>query len=68
MAHQTYDGTLHPDGTVVLDGGSLPQQPVRVLVTVLEPAEQERLTEVGDYLEQLVDYEDQLVQGKIQWQ
>ena len=70
MAHTTLDGTLQPDGTVILDleGIDLPNQPLHVLVTILEPTEQELLTDVGDYLEQLENYEDQLAAGKIQWQ
>ncbi|MEO8494033.1 MAG: hypothetical protein ABI614_03115 [Planctomycetota bacterium] len=37
MINRTYDGTLSPDGQVVLDGGELPDRKMRVLVTVLGP-------------------------------
>ena len=37
------------------------------MVTILED-EQALLTELGDYLEQLTDYEERLARGEIQWQ
>ncbi|MBI2477211.1 MAG: hypothetical protein HYV60_00725 [Planctomycetia bacterium] len=37
MIHKTYDGTLAPDGHIELIDGVLPDQKMRVLITVLGP-------------------------------
>ncbi len=37
MTNKTYDGTLSPDGKVVLHNAELPNEEMRVLVTVLGP-------------------------------
>jgi hypothetical protein len=37
MIHKTYDGTLAPDGHVELVDAVLPDQKMRVLITVLGP-------------------------------
>jgi hypothetical protein len=68
MTYQTLEGVLHPDGRVTLPATSLPDRPVRVLVTLLEVADEAALAEPGDYLEQLTDYEERLARGEIRWQ
>ncbi len=67
MTYKTLDGVLHPDGTVTLPGEEMPTRPVRVMVTILEAEEEAELTNLGDYHEQLTDYEDRLARGEIQW-
>ena len=67
MAYKTIEGVLHPDGKVILPQEELPDHPIWVIVTILED-EQALLIELGNYLEQLTDYEDRLAQGEIQWQ
>jgi hypothetical protein len=68
MVYTTLEGVLHPDGRVTLPGEGLPSCPVRVLVTILEPAAEEIPTEPGDYLEGLTEYEERLARGEIRWQ
>ena len=69
MIYKTLEGTMDPDGRVALPPGELPEHPVRVMVTILEGgAEEAALTEPGDYLDQLMDYEERLARGEIQWQ
>lgn len=67
MVYKTLLGTLHPDGRVSLPAEELPSHPVRVMVTIVEEAEEAKLAEPGDYLHQLVDYEERLARGEIQW-
>jgi hypothetical protein len=68
MTYRTLEGVLHPDGRVTLAPAELPARSVRVMVTILEPDEGTTLTEMGDYLEKLTDYEEKLARGEIQWQ
>lgn len=68
MAYKTVSGVLHPDGRVCLPPHELPLRPVRVMVTIVEESEEGTLAELGDYLDQLVDYEERLARGEIQWQ
>jgi hypothetical protein len=68
VSHKTIQGVLHPDGTVSLTGGGLPDHPVPVMITLLEQDEESSLAELGDYLPDLVDYEERLARGDIQWQ
>jgi hypothetical protein len=68
MTHKTLEGVLHPDGRVILPAEELPNHPVRVMVTLLEADSDAGLAELGDYLEQLTDYEERLARGEIQWQ
>jgi hypothetical protein len=68
MTYKTLEGILHPDGKVHLPQEQLPTHPVRVLVTILEEGEEGSLTELGDSLDQLADYEERLARGEIQWQ
>ncbi len=68
MIYKTLQGMLHPDGTVTFPSNDRPDHPVRVLVTFLEDGENASLTEPGDYLARLTDYEDRLARGEIQWQ
>jgi hypothetical protein len=68
MSHKTLETVLHPDGRVSLPSTELPDHPVRVMVTFLETDEAAALSEPGDYLEQLTDYEERLARGEIRWQ
>ncbi len=68
MTYRTLEGVLHPDGKVTLAPADLPGRPVRVMVTILEPEEETELSDVGDYLEKLSEYEKKLARGEIQWQ
>jgi hypothetical protein len=68
MAYKTLAGILHPDGKIHLPQEQLPGHAVRVLVTILEEEEDQKLSELGDYLEQLTDYEERLARGEIHWQ
>jgi hypothetical protein len=68
MTYKTVEGTLHPDGTVSLPPEELPDHDVKVMITILERGEEAILSEVGDYLNQLSDYEERLARGEIQWQ
>jgi hypothetical protein len=67
MIYKTLEGVLNPDGRVTLPPEELPVHPVRVMVTILESGEEQALSELGDYLDQLTDYEDRLARGEIQW-
>ena len=62
-------GVLHPDGKIEVAGGKMPDHPVRVVVTILdEPTEAgEDLSGLGDYLDQVTDYEDRLARGEVWW-
>jgi hypothetical protein len=68
MISKTLEGMLNPDGRVTLPPDELPEHPVRVLVTFLGDGEGDTLSELGDYLRQLTDYEDRLARGEIRWQ
>ena len=68
MIYRTLEGVLQPDGKVTFAHATPPPRPVRVLVTLLEDAEDQPLSEMGDYLQQLTDYEERLAQGEIRWQ
>jgi hypothetical protein len=68
MIYQTFSATLHPDGKVTLPLDQLPPHPVRVLVTIMQDSEDALLTELGDYQQQLMDYEERLARGEVRWQ
>jgi hypothetical protein len=68
MTFKTLEGVLHPDGTLTLPKEELPAHAVRVMVTILEAINDASLAEVGDYCEQLRDYEERLARGEIRWQ
>jgi hypothetical protein len=68
MIYKTVEGILHPDGTLTLSREDLPDHAVSVMVTILEGGEEASLSEPGDYLNQLTDYEERLARGEIQWQ
>lgn len=68
MIFKTLEAVLHPDGTVTVPPGELPDHPVNVMITILERGEESNLSELGDYLTQLTDYEERLARGEIQWQ
>jgi hypothetical protein len=67
MIYKTFEAVLNPDGRVTLPPDELPEHPVRVMLTILDSGPEEALWEVGDYLDQLTDYEDRLARGEIQW-
>jgi hypothetical protein len=68
MIFKTAEGVLHPDGRLALPKQELPSHPVRVMITLLEPADDAALAEVGDYNDRLTDYEERLARGEIHWQ
>lgn len=68
MTYKTLECVLQPDGKVTLPPDELPNHPVRVMVTILEEEDETLLSELGDYLEQLTDYEERLARGEVQWQ
>jgi hypothetical protein len=68
MAYRTLEGVLNPDGRVILPPHEVPDHSVRVMVTILEADENAALSEPGDYLHNLTDYEERLVRGEVQWQ
>ncbi len=68
MTYKTVQGILNPNGTLTLAGEDLPDHPVPVMVTILEPDETNSLAELGDYQANLLDYEERLARGEIQWQ
>ncbi len=68
MTFKTVEGVLHPDGTLALPKEELPETAVRVMVTLLEATDDSVLVEVGDYHDQLLDYEERLARGEIRWQ
>lgn len=67
MTYRTLETMLHPDGRVTLSTAELPERSVRVLVTILEVEEEVALSEPGDYLERLTEYEERLARGEIRW-
>lgn len=68
MTYRTLEAVLQPDGKLTLGPAELPQRPVRVMVTILESDEETILSEPGDYLKKLSEYEESLARGEIQWQ
>jgi hypothetical protein len=66
--YKTVEGVLHADGKVTLPAAELPSHSVRVMVTFLEPGEELALSEPGDYLTTLTDYEERLARGEVRWQ
>ncbi len=68
MTYRTLETVLQPDGKLTLAPAELPERPVRVMVTILESEEEAILSEPGDYLEKLSEYEERLARGEIQWQ
>jgi hypothetical protein len=68
MIYKAVEGVLFPDGRLTMPGESLPAQPVRVMVTLLEDRDDADLASVGDYSDQLASYEERLARGDVQWQ
>jgi len=68
VTYKTLEGVLHPDGRVILPPSELPGYPVRVMVTILGAEDETGLSEPGDYLERLTEYEERLGRGEIRWQ
>ena len=66
---KTVKGIIRPDGKIDLDDFEIPQFPIRVIVTILDEdlSKEGKLSEVGNYLEQLENYEESLVKGQVQW-
>jgi len=67
MTFKTVEGVSHPDGRLDLPRDEAPDRPMRVMVTIHEEAEESTLLDLGDYLEQLEEYEERLARGEIQW-
>lgn len=68
MTYKTLEGVLNPNGSVALPQSELPEHSVRVLITLLEDTEETALSELGDYHQKLVEYEEQLARGEVKWQ
>ena len=66
---KTVKGIIRPNGKIDLDDFEIPQFPIRVIVTILDEdlSKESKLSEVGNYLEQLENYEESLVKGQVQW-
>ncbi len=66
---KTVKGIIRPNGKIDLDDFEIPQFPIRVIVTILDEdlSKESKLSEVGDYLEQLENYEEALTKGQVQW-
>ncbi|HLE86150.1 MAG: hypothetical protein NUV74_01350 [Candidatus Brocadiaceae bacterium] len=66
---KTVKGIIRPNGKIDLDDFEIPQFPIRVIVTILDEdlSKESKLSEVGDYLEQLENYEEALAKGQVQW-
>lgn len=67
MRYKTVDAILNPDGSLSLPRKDLPERPVRVMIAILDAGPDGELSALGDYLEQLTDYEERLERGEIQW-
>lgn len=69
--YRTLRGILYPGGKVELsEEKTVFDHPVEVMVTILGEnlqKETEALYEMGDYLAQLMSYEERLARGEIQW-
>lgn len=65
---KTVKGIIRPNGKIDLDDFEIPQFPIRVIVTILDEdlSKESKLSEVGDYLEQLENYEESLAKGQVQ--
>jgi hypothetical protein len=68
VTDRTVEGVLHPDGSLSLSPAELPDHPVRVMVTILEAEDDSWLSQPGDYLERLTEYEERLARGEMRWQ
>ncbi len=68
MIYKTLEGVLSPDGHVSLPPEELPEHSVRVMVTILENSDAAALSDLGDYLDRLIDYEERLARSELQWQ
>ena len=68
MVPKRLQGMLNADGRITLPTDELPERPIRVIVTILEDEEEDTLSELGDYSNQLTAYESRLARGEIRWQ
>jgi hypothetical protein len=64
---KTINGILTPDGKLILKDEKLPEFPIEVMVTLLQPALDTDTVELGDYNEKLISYEEKLAKGEIAW-
>ena len=65
--YKTISGILTPDGKLSLKEGKLPNSPVEVMVTILSTLSEQDLSDIGDYNEKLIEYEEKLAKGRIRW-
>ena len=65
--YKTVSGILTPDGKLSLENDSLPEFPVEVMVTFVKPFSEPDLSDIGDYSEKLISYEEKLAKGEISW-
>lgn len=69
--YRTIEGILNPDGKLELKEAISLDYPIRVMVTLLEAerkvSQELDLSEVGDYLHHLTDYEEKLARGEVKW-
>ena len=66
---KTVKGIIRPNGKIDLDDFEIPQFPIRVMVTILDEdlSKESKLSEVGDYLARLENYEEALAKCQVQW-
>ena len=65
--YKTVNGILTPDGKLTLENDSIPEFPVEVMVTFVKPFSEPDLSDIGDYNEKLISYEEKLAKGEISW-
>ncbi|MEW6201344.1 MAG: hypothetical protein AB1546_05170 [bacterium] len=65
--YKTVTGILTPDGKLSLENDSIPEFPVEVMVTFVKPFSEPDLSDIGDYNEKLISYEEKLAKGEIRW-
>lgn len=65
--YKAITGILTPDGKVTLENETIPDFPVEVLIVFLKPFSEPDLSELGDYNETLISYEEKLARGEIAW-
>lgn len=65
--YKTVNGILTPDGKLILENESIPDFPFEVMVTFVKPSSDPDLSDIGDYSEKLISYEEKLAKGEISW-
>jgi len=59
---------IHPTDEMLTFGkNSMLEFPVEVMVTFVKPFSEPDLSEIGDYSEKLISYEEKLAKGEISW-